>query len=212
MDDAAGKSAMIMGRLFEEMGRLFPDEAMHIGCDETGVKPPCTLANTKAFEVAMISKLISLGKHPAGWEEVLFTSEAAVGFPSVVVHSWHHTHWEQVAALGHRAVVSNLEPFYLGNEQAAAMWTDISKNVTNTTILANLLGGEISAWSDEYLGGCMFSSAQDARFEHAVANYIFPRAAVAAGSFWRWDPRVDVSSKAFAAAFSGMQARLQDRE
>ena len=211
LDDAAGKSVGIMGRLFEEMGRLFPDEAMHIGCDETGVVPPCTLANTKAFEVAMISKLISLGKHPAGWEEVLFTSEAAVGFPSVVVHSWHHTHWEQVAALGHRAVVSNLEPFYLGSEQAAAMWTDISKNVTNTTTLANLLGGEISAWSDEYLGGCMFSSARDTRFEHAVSNYIFPRAAVAAGSFWRWDPRVHASSKAFAAAFSGMQARLQDR-
>ena len=89
----------IMGRLFEEMGRLFPDQVMHIGCDETGVVPPCTLANTKAFEVAMIRKLISLGKQPAGWEEVLFTSEAAVGFPSVVVHSWHHTHWEQVPSI-----------------------------------------------------------------------------------------------------------------
>ena len=210
LDDAAGKSAMIMGRLFEEMGQLFPDEVMHIGCDETGVVPPCTLANTKAFEVAMIRKLIALGKQPAGWEEVLFTSEAAVGFPSVVVHSWHHTHWEQVAELGHRAVVSNLEPFYLGSEQAAAMWTDISANVTNTT-LASLLGGEVSAWSDEYLGGCMFSSAQDAKFAHSVSNYIFPRTAVAAGSFWRWDRRVDVSSKAFAAALSGMQARLRDR-
>jgi hexosaminidase len=210
-DDAAGKSVAVMGRLFEEMGQLFPDKEMHIGCDETKVVPPCTLANTKAFEVAMIRKLLSLGKQPAGWEEVLFTSEAAIGFPSVVVHSWHHTHWEQVVDLGHRAVVSNLEPFYLGDELPAAMWTDISDNVTNATKLASLLGGEVSAWSDEYLGGCMFSSSQDARFAHSVSNYIFPRTAVAAGSFWRWDHRVSTSSKAFAAALSGMQARLRDR-
>ena len=95
------------------MASLFPDEQMHLGGDETGTAPPCTLANTKQFEVAMIQKILSLGKQPAGWEELLFTTQAAVGYPSVVVHSWHHTHWEQVVDLGHRAVFSNLEPFYL---------------------------------------------------------------------------------------------------
>ena len=50
-----------MEKLFEEMASLFPDEQnlMHIGCDETGAVPPCTLANTKSFEIAMIRKLLA---------------------------------------------------------------------------------------------------------------------------------------------------------
>ena len=212
-DDAAGKSVAVMGKLFAEMAGLFPDEQMHIGCDETGAAPPCTLNNTKAFEIAIIRKLLALGKQPAGWEEVLFTTQAAVGFPSVVVHSWHHTHWEQVVDLGHRAVFSNLEPFYLdaGGSQAAAMWIDLTMNVSNATKVARLLGGEVSMWSDEYLGSCMFSSENDALFENSASNYIFPRTAVAAGSFWRWDARVNASSPAFAAAFAAMQRRLVAR-
>lgn len=211
LDDAAGNSVTVMSKLFAEMASLFPDEQMHIGCDETGATPPCTLANTKSFEIAMIQKLRMLKKIPAGWEEVLFTTQAAVGFPSVIVHSWHHTHWEQVVGKGHRAVFSNLEPFYLGSEPAANMWIDLTMNVTNATKVASLLGGEISVWSDEYLGTCMFSSENDALFESSTSSYIFPRAAVAAGSFWRWDHRVNVSSPAFEGAFSAMKKRLGDR-
>ena len=52
----------------------------------------------------------------------------------------------QVVDLGHRAVFSNLEPFYLdaGGSQAAAMWIDLTMNVTNATKVASLLGGEVS--------------------------------------------------------------------
>jgi hypothetical protein len=184
---------------------------MHIGCDETGAKPPCTLNNTKQFEVKMIQKLLSIGKQPAGWEEVLFTTQAAVGFPSVVVHSWHHTHWQQVVDLGHKAIYSNLEPFYLGYDAATKLWIDMKSGETNSTKVAGLLGGEVSMWSDEYLGSCMFKSSQDALFVNSTSNYIFPRTAVAAGSFWRWDERVNVSSPAFEAAFEAMQARLHAR-
>ena len=96
LDDPSGQSVAIMAKIFAEMASLFPDEQMHIGGDETGTAPPCTLANTKKFEIAMIEKILSLGKQPAGWEELLFTTQAAAGYSSVVVHSWHHTHWEQV--------------------------------------------------------------------------------------------------------------------
>ena len=118
----------------------------------------------------------------------MFTTEAAVvGFPSVVVHSWHRTHWGQVVDLGHRAVFSNLEPLYLdgGGNQAANMQIDVTMDVTNATKVASLLGGEVSMWSDGYLGSCMFSSENDGLFEKSTSSYnvIFPRAAVAAGSF-----------------------------
>ena len=211
MDDAAGKSVAIMGKLFTEMASLFPDEQMHIGCDETGAAPPCTLANTKQFEIKMIQKLLALGKQPAGWEEVLFTTQAALGFPSVVVHSWHHHHWEEVAELGHRAVFSNLEPFYLGYPSYAKLWIDLTMGVMNATKVAGLLGGEVSAWSDEYLGSCMFSSENDALFANSTSSYLFPRTVVAAGSFWRWDRRVNASSPAFEAAFATMETTLRAR-
>ena len=210
-DDAAGKSISIMGKLFTEMASLFPDEQMHIGCDETGAAPPCTLANTKNFEIAMIQKLLALGKQPAGWEEVLFTTQAALGFPSVVVHTWHHHHWEEVVDLGHRAVFSNLEPFYLGYPSYAKLWIDLTMGVANATKVASLLGGEVSVWSDEYLGSCMFSSQNDALFVKSTSSRLFPRTAVAAGSFWRWDRRVNASSPAFEAAFATMESRLQAR-
>ena len=211
MDDAGGKSVAIMGKLFTEMASLFPDEQFHIGCDETGAAPPCTLANTKSFEIKMIQKLLALGKQPAGWEEVLFTTQAALGFPSVVVHSWHHHHWEEVVELGHRAVFSNLEPFYLGYPSYAKLWIDLTMGVADATKVARLLGGEVSAWSDEYLGSCMFASENDALFIKSTSNYLFPRTAVAAGSFWRWDHRVNASSPAFEAAFANMETTLRAR-
>ena len=211
MDDAAGKSVAIMGKLFTEMASLFPDEQMHIGCDETGTTPPCTLANTKSFEIKMIQKLLALGKRPAGWEEVLFTTQAALGFPSVVVHSWHHHNWEEVVELGHRAVFSNLEPFYLSYPSYAKLWIDLTMGVANATKVASLLGGEVSAWSDEYLGSCMFASENDALFVNSTSSYLFPRTAVAAGSFWRWDHRVNASSHAFEATFATIQTMLRAR-
>ena len=55
----------------------------------------------------------------------------------------------QVVELGHRAVFSNLEPFYLdaGRSQAADMWIDLTMNVSNATKVASLLGGEVSMYA-----------------------------------------------------------------
>eukprot|EP01051_Picozoa_sp_SAG22_P012634 SAG22_NODE_1332_length_4702_cov_1.577232_3_plen_103_part_00 len=67
-DDPAGKSAGIIADLLTEMAGLFPDEVMNLGCDETGSAAPCTMQNTKSFEVKMIQHLLSLKKVPMGWE------------------------------------------------------------------------------------------------------------------------------------------------
>merc|ERR1719272_2357757 len=76
-DDPAGASAKIIAAVLSEMATLFPDAVMNLGCDETGSSAPCTLQNTKSFEEKMIQHLISIGKTPMGWEEILFKTGAA---------------------------------------------------------------------------------------------------------------------------------------
>jgi hypothetical protein len=70
------------------MAGLFPDPVMNLGCDETGSNAPCTMANTKSFEVKMIEVLLKLNKTPMGWEEILFKTGAATAYPSVIVDAW----------------------------------------------------------------------------------------------------------------------------
>eukprot|EP01050_Picozoa_sp_SAG11_P011275 SAG11_NODE_1183_length_5593_cov_7.174190_6_plen_52_part_00 len=50
----------------------------------------------------MIKHLLSLGKTPMGWEDILFKTEAAAAYPSVIVDSWARTSWSEAAALGHK--------------------------------------------------------------------------------------------------------------
>jgi hexosaminidase len=64
-DDPAGKSAAIISSLLTEMSSLFIDDVMNLGCDETGSAAPCTMANTKSFEIKMIEHLLSIKKVPS---------------------------------------------------------------------------------------------------------------------------------------------------
>ena len=73
------------------------------------------------------------------------------------------------------------------------VWFDITSGAETPANARYLLGGEASMWSDQYLPGrkglapCLLPSpARDADFGRSVSATIWPRAAVAAGSFWRW--------------------------
>jgi hypothetical protein len=44
---------------------------------------------------------------PMGWEEILFKTEAALAYPSVIVDSWARSSWSESAAAGHSTVMSN---------------------------------------------------------------------------------------------------------
>ena len=116
---------------------------MNIGSDETGSAAPCTLANTKSFEVAIIKHLLSIGKTPMGWEEILFKTEAAAAYKSVIVDSWARTSWSQAAEAGHKVVMSNDGLFYLDSagHSAQAMWLNISAHGDATPAQAKLLLG-----------------------------------------------------------------------
>ena len=77
-----------------------------------------------------------------------------------------------------------------------SMWFDVMANATTASLRAALVGAEVSMWSDRYVprgpASCLYQSPQrDRDFENATSSTIWPRAAIAAGSFWNWDPTLD---------------------
>ena len=207
-DDPAGASAKIISAVLSEMATLFPEKVMNLGCDETGSAPPCTLANTRSFEVKMIEHLLSIGKTPMGWEEILFKTNAAAAYKSVIVDSWARTSWSQAAEAGHKVVMSNDGLFYLDSagHSAEKMWLNMSALGNATAEQAKLLlGGETSMWQDRYVKSCLFPNKQDTNFTESVNGCIWPRAAIAAGSFWGF---YNSTKGLDAATFSAVHARL----
>jgi hypothetical protein len=88
LSDAAGVGLKIVKAIFTEMSALFPDQAMHVGCDETTVTANCTLESTTSFEVQIIKHVASLNKRPMAWEEALVTG-AADAQPAMTLQLWY---------------------------------------------------------------------------------------------------------------------------
>jgi len=224
-DDAQGKSVTIVSNVLKEMAELFPDSVMHIGGDETGTTEPCGLNNSKTFEQKILEFVANkLGKDVMGWEEVLFKTGAADGHPSFIVDSWARTNWQQAAEMGYRSVVSNSGSLYLDFQTTLSpeMWLDIRGGTTNITQLALLLGGETSMWNDMYVPGargkhgivpptCLFNNSRDADFSNSTATTIWPRAAIAGGSFWNYDQALMGDSAVFEGVIEAVKLRLAAR-
>ena len=146
----------------------------------------------------MIEHLLSIGKTPMGWEELLFTTQAAADYPMAIVDAWHRTSWVQAAALGHKTIVSNNHYLYLDAHDfyhsAVRMWMNLTAICDPELPLAPcdptpaqaklLLGGETSMWQGAETHSCLFDNSKDAAFARSAAGCIWPRAAIAAGSFW----------------------------
>jgi N-acetyl-beta-hexosaminidase len=228
-DDPAGVSAALVTRLLHEMAGLFPDEVLHIGGDETGSSPPCTLADSKSWEQKMITYVQgTLHKQVMGWEEVVFKTGAASGNDDVIVDSWARSSWQQAAALDHRTVASNSGNLYLDIHSSVAshQWADLRAGTSNASLLGKLLGGETSMWQDFYVPGarskasgsasCLFDDSRDADFSNSTASTVWPRAAVAAGAFWRYTSALDATpgsdgAPLFEQVVSDIKVRLAAR-
>ena len=87
LNDAAGVGLKIIKAVYTEMAALFPDEVMHVGCDETTVTASCTLNMTTSFEEEILKHVASLGKEPMAWEEAL-TAGAAHVEPAMTLQLW----------------------------------------------------------------------------------------------------------------------------
>jgi hypothetical protein len=136
--------------------------------------------------------LLSLGKTPMGWEEILFrTGGATVTNHTAVVASWSaHTAAEVIAA-GYPAVEASAKRFYLAERMHGHnicsnednFWYDISVNVPNGSGNPLLLGGRMSFWTDEFShchsgearGSALFPRTEDEGFARAATGLLWPR-------------------------------------
>jgi len=216
-DDPQGRTVGILRNITSEMASLVPENLFHLGCDETAVKGPCSLANTASLEKAVFAQVQNhLGKTPVAWEEALFETNSVP--PHSVVNAWSKYSASQVIERGFRAIESHSAWFYLNHVSlpAESLWQDISKGVASENI-SMLLGGESSMWTDDFcyeeqcgafgpghappLGSHFFPPAQDDAFEQVVMSIVFPRAIVGAGAFYGYDAALDLSSPEFSIVF-----------
>jgi hypothetical protein len=203
LNDAAGVGLKIIKAIFTEMSALFPDEVMHVGCDETTVTNNCTLSMTTSFEEEILKHVASLGKAPIAWEEALLTGAAHVE-PSMTLQLWtprKEVTWTNATNLGFNVLRSDFNIFYLDYDRrgtAEKMWFNITAGESATPAqIRRVHGGESAMWGDAYThaGGragaasaaCLFPGSRDRDFGVSAQGCIWPRAAVAAGTWWGYN-------------------------
>ena len=222
INDAAGVGLKIVKTIFTEMSALFPDEAMHVGCDETTVTANCPLNGTTSFEEAILKHAVSLGKEPVAWEEALVTGAANVQ-PAMTLQLWtprKEVTWTNATKLGFHVLRSDFNIFYLDYDTrgtAEKMWFNITADEPATQEQRDRVrGGESAMWGDAYASdtrrrpsaACMYPGSRDADFAASAQGCIWPRAAFAAGTWWGFNNR---TKSLDAATFNATHDRLVSR-
>lgn len=87
--DPNNNTYAVIHDLMHEMSSLFEDNVFNIGCDETGVKGPCTLESTFALERRVFNAIAQeLKKTPEGWEVRILAHSFASARITVAHTSW----------------------------------------------------------------------------------------------------------------------------
>ena len=224
VNDAAGVGLKVVKAIFTEMAALFPDDVMHVGCDETTVVGLCTMNGNIAFEEEILKHVISLGKKPTAWEEALVTGAAHVA-PSMTLQLWvpkaTRVKWSNATQAGFNVLRSDFNLFYLDYDYrstAQKTWFNITADEPATfEETQRVHGGEAAMWGDAYTvtnhraggdGGCMFPGSRDADFTESIHGCIWPRAAFAAGSWWGFNNHTkDLDEATFNATVSRLLSR-----
>lgn len=186
LDDARGTSVTLVQQLLAEISELFPESLFHVGADETGSTPPCTLANTRSFE-SKILQFVSkqLDKTPIVWEEALLESGAAnLTKQRVVIDTWKQASWQFAAGAGFDVVANNEPRLYLDypDHSATRMWYDVLNGTDDPKLIRHLLGAEVSMWSDRYVprvsvpSHVFTSSSVAVTMNHVIRNALWPPA------------------------------------
>uniref|UniRef100_A0A7S4DXL4 Beta-hexosaminidase n=1 Tax=Lotharella globosa TaxID=91324 RepID=A0A7S4DXL4_9EUKA len=229
-DDPEGETYAVVHDVMEEMAELFTDEIFNIGCDEAYVKGRCSLNSTFDFERRLLNAISNeFGKTPAGWEEVLFSADAATN--DTIVDAWSEVQASNITAKGHMAIESHSYAFYFteavpgGPEGWEDCWYDISTGVPQSQ-RSLLLGGEMSMWTDTYcieeqcgafpggpppVGAALFDPAHDDAFAKSIGGMIWPRGYVAAGAFWNFDASKDPAAPDFVKGIWALNDLLSKR-
>ena len=224
LNDAAGAGLKIIKAIFTEMAALFPDEVMHVGCDEVSNSTPCTEKIAESFEEEILKHVVSLGKKPIAWEEALVVGAAHVA-PSMTLQLWvpnaAKVHWSDATKAGFNVLRSDFNTFYLDYDNrgtAQKMWFNITADEPATPEQAKRVhGGESAMWGDAYTSAsrrkgdhawCMFPGSRDADFGVSAQGCIWPRAAFAAGTWWGFNNHTkDLDEATFSATHSRLLSR-----
>jgi hexosaminidase len=223
LNDAAGVGLKIVKSLFTEMSALFPDDVMHVGCDEALDPAPCYPNITRPFEEEILKHVASLGKKPYAWEEALLSGAAYVE-PSMTLQLWtprHDVTWTNATKHGFNVLRSDFNTFYLDYDRrsnAQKMWFNITADEPSTPEQRQRVhGGESAMWGDAYTSAprkgqagaaCMFPGSRNADFSVSMAGCIWPRAAIGAGTWWGFNNHTkDLDEATFNATHSRLVSR-----
>jgi hexosaminidase len=208
LDDEQNVTQGTLKTLIDEINGVFGHQAelIHIGADETSelAAEGCTIGNIAGLESEIFAHIVSLGKIPSGWEEVLFKSGGANGFEGkAVINAWNAgPRPSDIEAKGFDAIESLSDNFYLNNlPSMSTTWADIADG-DDVTADRKLLGGEVSMWTDNYcytlqcgafgpdqappVGAALYPPSMDTEFTSSFNGLVWPKAALVGGSFWNY--------------------------
>jgi hypothetical protein len=206
-------------KLATEMNGLFDSSIVHVGGDETEEQGKCKKQDIQALTEAMQMHVKEkLKKTPMVWNEVHTVLGKVV--PGTIVQCWNNCNVGEIANSGHPVIYSLMRDFYLdfvsksctlqGALRGHCLWVDISQEITAASAPpALLLGGTATMWTDEYCPrskcvghgegwggsvGWMYEHEKDDEFSQSLLAVMFPRILLVAGSLYRFDPNLSLSS------------------
>mmetsp|Transcript_13172 Transcript_13172/g.26852 ORF Transcript_13172/g.26852 Transcript_13172/m.26852 type:complete len:529 (-) Transcript_13172:49-1635(-) len=218
-DDSDNVTVTTLSAIISEVAELFgPEQLFHIGADETATlnDEGCTIDNIKGMEAKAFQHIIDLKKTPIGWEEVLYKSGGAEGFEGeAVINAWNAgPRPSNITSDGFDAIESLSDRFYLNNKPSwGDIWYDIGSeegtaagSVFDKEGSPELLGGEVSMWTDNYcyvlqcgssgdvdtipVGAALYPPDMDEQFAASFQGMVWPKAGIGGGSFWNFVPQV----------------------
>eukprot|EP00729_Bicosta_minor_P011596 gene11596-22205_t len=230
-DDPGNKTFAVLSKLLTEIASLFPDKVMHVGSDETHTVGLCSLSNTAGLERKVLKLMNKLGKRPMAWVNALTTTGAVDAANDTILGTWATVYGmpELVTSRGYGCVASTY--MYLNHIDGDAgsytqYWRDIAPDVSTPAEKKNMLGGEVSMWTDDYCykyqcgsapsgpiptAAAFYGPAADKQFAASIAGVLFPRTSVGAGSLWSFDSSVSSTGRPFLEGMSAQNARMLER-
>ena len=216
-NDPGGITLASLKKLISELADLFPQAPfLHIGGDETAVKGSCSLKSTRELQGMLQEYVASLSRDPMVWNEV-FTSLHEARRNSIV-QCWNNCNVKEIVAAGYRTIYSHMKHLYLdhvsgscsleGMISGQCLWIDIRQTLGADSDAGLFLGGEATMWTDEFCprdicvghglnwGGhasWLYDREKDLEFHKVLLSTIFPRLALAAGSFWRYQKHLSTN-------------------
>ncbi len=197
--------------IFKTVSRLFPAKWIHIGGDECPTSmwekcPKCQkrikdegLSSTKELQPWVTKKMtdivLSYGKTPIAWDEVIDNTEKSPISKDVIVQSWRGVEGgEKAVKMNHKVIMSpqtmcylNLkninsdeEPGRLGfiTTKKAYSYTPITKEMSKDCF-DSVLGGECTFWAEEM------------PYSRMVEYMMFPRFCAISESLWLPEDKKD---------------------